>query len=161
MKSLFSILVFTLLMNCTTQKKSNYSKIEYQAGACFGLCPIFKMTINPDHSVVVDAERFTFQKGNTKSDFNKPKEGIYKTQLSDETYKILENKLDSLNINTLKEKYGDKNITDLPTSHLKITYKEGGSKSIEDYGKSGTPELRTFYQFIESLIQSQNWTKTE
>ena len=64
-----------------------------------------------------------------------------------------------MDLKNLKDYYGNKNVTDLPTSHLKITFADGTQKHIEDYGKGGTEKLDEVYQLIEDLRKSQNWTK--
>lgn len=158
MKYLLSIITFFLLMSCATTNTSKYSKIEYEAGACFGFCPIFKLTVNPDRTAVIDAERFTFTEGRTNVDVN-TKEGRFTTTIKAEDYDTLLAKLDALNIKNLKTYYGNKNVTDLPTSKLKISYADGTQKNIEDYGKHGTDGLNDLYSFIEGLRKSQTWTK--
>ena len=71
------------VVSCATPTPSNYSKIEYNAEACFGFCPIFKITVNPDRTAVIDAERFTFTEGRSKDDFSGPREGIFKTKIKE------------------------------------------------------------------------------
>ena len=161
MKYLLTLFAAVFLMSCTVQNKTNYSKIQYEAGACFGFCPMFKMTINPDRTAIIDAERFTFTEGKSKDDFSGPKEGIFKATIKEADYNKLVAMLDSLNLKSLKNYYGNKNVTDLPTSHLNITFTDGITKHIEDYGKHGTEELREVYQFLEGLRKTQTWTKVE
>lgn len=159
MKYLLTILSLTFLMSCATTTKSKYSKIEYEAGACFGFCPIFKITINPDKTAVIEAERFTFTEGRTKDDMAGEKEGTFKATIKEADYQLLLSKLDSLDFKNLKDYYGNKNITDLPTSYFNITFTDGTQKRIEDYGKGGTEQLDEVYQIIEDLRKSQVWTK--
>lgn len=161
MKYLFTLLSLVLLTSCATVSSSKYSKIEYEAGACFGFCPIFKITIHPDRTAIIDAERFTFTDGRSKDEFSGPKEGIFKATIKESDYKTLVSKLDSLNLKSLKSYYGNKNVTDLPTSKLRVTFSDGSYKEIEDYGKHGTPELDELYNFIEDLRKNQSWTKVE
>lgn len=160
MKYLLSIITIALLISCTAQSKSEYSKIEYEAGACFGTCPIFKMVINPDRTAVIEAEHFTFTKTEGRGyDTNMPKEGTFKTIIKQADYNKLISLLNGLNIKTLKNFYGSKNISDLPTSYLRITFADGSKKEIEDYGKGGTEKLDELYQFIEGLTKTQAWVK--
>ena len=146
-------------MSCATINTSKYSKIEYEAGACFGFCPIYKMTINPDRTAVIEAEHFTFTEGRSKDEFSQLKEGTFKATIKEADYKQLVAKLDSLNLKSLKTYYGNKNISDLPTSYLRITFADGTKKNIEDYGKGGTAELEELYNFIEDMRKTQTWTK--
>ena len=61
MKYLLSLFAAVILFSCGTQKnQSKYSVIEYEAGACFGFCPIYKMTIQSDRTAILEAEHFKF-----------------------------------------------------------------------------------------------------
>ena len=121
------------VVSCATPTPSNYSKIEYNAEACFGFCPIFKITVNPDRTAVIDAERFTFTEGRSKDDFSGPREGIFKTKIKEADYNKLISLLDDLDLKNLNGYYGNKNITDLPTANLRITFTDGSTKLIEVY----------------------------
>ena len=160
MKYILSLFALIFVLSCSSQKgNSKYAKIEYEAGACFGSCPIFKMTINPDRTAVLEAEHFNFSKGFSKSEFDKPREGTFRGTIKEADYNRLIMLLDNLNVKSLNEKYGERNISDLPTSHLRIHFADGTSKHIEDYGKRGTEKLAELYTFLEGLRHNQQWTK--
>lgn len=163
MKYLLGLFTIIFLFSCSSQKMSTskYSTIEYEAGACFGSCPIFKMTINPDRTAILEAEHFNFSKEFSKGEFDKPREGTFKTTIKEKDYKKLTVLLDDLNVKNLNEKYGTRNITDLPTSYLRIKFDDGSSKNIEDYGKRGSEKLIKLYKFIEDLKHNQQWEKVQ
>lgn len=162
MKYILSLCAFILLFSCTTQKTdSKYSTIEYKAGACFGSCPIFTMTINPDRTAVLEAEHFNFSKNFSKGEFSEPREGTFQAVIKEADYKKLVALLNGLDVKNLQEKYGSRNITDLSTSYLKINFTDGTSKNVEDYGKRGSEKLREVYMFIEDLRHNQQWTKVK
>jgi hypothetical protein len=162
MKYLVSLFAFILLFSCDAQKiQSKYSKIEYEVGACFGFCPIYKMTINPDRTAVLEAEHFNFTKNPSKGEFSKEREGTFKATIKEADYHKLIILLDGLDIKNLNDKYGNDNITDLPTSYLRINFADGGSKNVEDYGKNGSEKLSKLYQFFEDLKHNQQWTKVK
>ncbi len=162
MKYLFGLLTVMLLFSCSSQKNSSkYSTIEYEAGACFGSCPIFKITINPDRSAVLEAEHFNFSKEFSKAEFSKPREGTFKGTIKEEDYNKLLALLDGLDIKKLNGKYGERNVTDLPTSYLRINFTDNTSKTVEDYGKKGTEKLAEVYKFFEDLRTNQQWTKVK
>ncbi|RKS97460.1 DUF6438 domain-containing protein [Chryseobacterium defluvii] len=162
MKYVLSLFAFVLLLSCNTQKaQSKYSVIEYEAGACFGFCPIFKMTINSDRTAVLEAEHFNFTKNPSKAEFSKEREGTFKTTIKETDYNKLISLLDTLNIKSLNDKYGNNNITDLPTSYLRINFADGSSKNVEDYGKNGSEKLAQLYQFFEDLKHNQQWNKVK
>ncbi|SIQ89420.1 hypothetical protein SAMN05880574_13112 [Chryseobacterium sp. RU37D] len=149
-----------LLFSCNSQKvNSKYSRIEYNATACFGFCPVFKMTINPDRTAVFEAEHFNFNDKPSKDEFSKPREGTFKGTIKQEDYNKLITLLDGLNVKNLNDKYAEKNISDLPSSHLRVKFSDGTEKHIEDYGKHGTEKLAEVYKFFENLRKNQQWTK--
>lgn len=162
MKYLFSLLTALLLFSCSTQKNtSKYSTIEYEAGACFGSCPIFKITINPDKTAVLEAEHFNFSKEFSKAEFSKPREGTFKGTIKQEDYNKLIALLDNLDVKNLNDKYGNRNVTDMATSYLRVHFADGNSKQVEDYGKKGSEKLVEIYKFFEDLRNNQQWTKVK
>lgn len=161
MKFFLALVSFAFLLSCNSQKATKYSVVEYEAGPCFGFCPIFKMKINPDHSAIIEAERFTFTEGRTKDDGYGKKEGTFKATVKNQDYQKLISLLDAANLKSLKNKYGNHIITDLPTAHLTVQYTDGSTKKIEDYGKGGTEKLSEIYQFLEDLRKTQTWTKVQ
>ncbi|MCY0969928.1 DUF6438 domain-containing protein [Chryseobacterium wangxinyae] len=162
MKYLLSLFAAVLLISCSTQKsQSKYSTIEYEAGACFGFCPIYKMTIQADRTTVLEAEHFNFSKGTSKDEFSKPREGTFTTTIKEADYNKLVALLDGLDVKNLQDKYGSRNVTDLPTSFLRIKFADGTSKNTEDYGKRGSEKLIKVYQFFEDLKTNQQWTKVK
>ncbi|MEG1591782.1 DUF6438 domain-containing protein [Chryseobacterium sp.] len=162
MKYLFSLIAIVVLFCCQTQKmESKYSTIEYKAGACFGSCPIFKITIHQDKTAVFEAEHFNFSKGFNKSDFNKPREGTFRGNIKEKDYKKLIALIDGLDIKTMNDKYGRRNITDMATSYVRIKFADGSSKEVEDYGKNGSPKLVEVYNFLEDLRTNQDWKKVD
>lgn len=158
MKYLLSFLTLVLLLNCSANKTSIYAQVEYEAGACFGFCPIYKISINSDRTAIFEAKRFNFSRDTSSSDEN---EGTFKGTIDQVQYDKLLSILDSLNPKNLNDFYGNKNVSDLPTSYLTIKYKDASIKKIQDYGKRGTPELQNLYQFFDDLRTNQAWTKIE
>ncbi|KMQ69231.1 hypothetical protein ACM39_03780 [Chryseobacterium sp. FH2] len=160
MKYLLSLFTFIFLFSCSSQNiNSKYSEIEYEATPCFGFCPVFKITINPDRTAVFEAEHFNFNDKPSKDEFSKPREGSFKGTIKEADYNRLITLLNDLDIRNAKDKYGEKNITDLPTSYLRVKFADGSSKNIEDYGKRGSEKLSEIYKFFEDLRHNQQWTK--
>lgn len=148
------------ILSCAPQNSSKYAKIQYEAGACFGFCPIFKITINPDRTAVIEAESNTFTKSNTRGGSSEEREGTFTATLKEADYQKMITLLDGANLTSLKDEYKNRNVSDLPSSFLRINFSNGTSKNIEDYGKNGTPKLREIYDFMEGLTKTQTWTKT-
>lgn len=162
MKYLLSLFAVVVLFSCQTQKsESKYSTIEYEAGACFGFCPIYKMTIQADRTAVLEAEHFNFSKGTSKDEFSKEREGTFTATIKEADYQKLASLLNDLDVKNLKDQYGSRNVSDLPTSYLRIKLADGTSKNTEDYGKRGSEKLMKVYQFFEELKQNQQWNKVK
>lgn len=160
MKFVLICIAAFLLTSCATAHDSNYSQIRYKAGPCFGFCPMFEMTINPDRSAVIEADRFTFERGNAQN-ATQAKEGTFKTNLRDADYSKLITLINDLNVKSLNTKNGNRDVTDLPTAYLTVKHSDGAVTAIEDYGKAGTEKLKNLYRFIEDLRFSQTWTKVK
>ncbi|MBF8455783.1 hypothetical protein IV494_01195 [Kaistella sp. G5-32] len=161
MKYYLTLFLSVFLLSCTTQNPTKYSKIQYEAGACFGFCPIFKMTINPDRTAVIEAEHFTFTKNHSKGEFSEQKEGTFTATIKQADYNKMINLLNSADLRSLKDHYKNRNVSDLPTSYLRINFTDGTSKNIEDYGKNGTPKLKEIYEIMENLRLDQTWKKID
>ncbi len=125
-------------------KNYNIQKIEYETTMCFGTCPVFKLTINSDHSAKYDALKF-----------NKP-DGEFNGTIDAKTYSELVELLNYIDFPNLKENYSV-GWTDDQTCTLKITYDNGKTKTITDYGKIGTYGLDRVYSILFSLRQNQKW----
>lgn len=161
MKHLLTLVFSVFLLSCSTQNPTKYSKIQYEAGACYGFCPVFKMTINPDRTAVIEADRNTFDKANTRGESSDEKEGTFTATIKEDDYRKMINLLDGADLKSLKDQYKNRNVSDLPTSFLRVVFKDGSSKNIEDYGKNGTPELKEIYNFMEDLRLNQSWKKID
>lgn len=158
MKYLFGLIAMFFLVNCSTNKAtSQYATITYEAGACYGFCPIYKMSINADRTAIFEAKRFNFSKDAS----SEKEEGTFKGKIDEAQYMKLMTLLKYLNPKDLKNEYGNQNVSDLPTSYLTLEYKDGSLKKIQDYGKHGTPELQKLYQFFDELKTNPTWTKID
>ena len=158
MKLLFSLFALLSIFGCSTGNQSlAYAQIEYEAGACRGFCPTYKMMITSDRNAIFEAEQFNFSETRDTSG----SEGTFKGQIKEQDYQKLTAMLNDLNFSTLKGKYNDQNKSDLPTSFLRITFSDGTQKIIEDYGKNGSPALERVYQIFDDFRTNQFWRKTE
>lgn len=160
MKYLIMLFASVFMLSCATQKSQHkYSTVEYKAGACFGSCPIFTITINPDRTAIFEAEHFNFSKTFSKGEFDKPREGTFTGIIKESDYQKLIQLLDGLKVKSLNEKYGKRNVTDMATSYLTVKFADGTTKQVEDYGKKGSEKLAELYRFFEDLRHNQDWKK--
>lgn len=126
-------------------------KIEYSTGPCFGSCPIFNLTINADRTSTFFAQMYN-------KIGKKEMKGNFHTTISQDKYNELISLLNYIDFATLKDKYAV-NWTDDQGSTLIITYDNGKTKSIYDYGLLGTYGLDRVYQILFELRKNQKWTK--
>lgn len=126
-------------------------RIEYSTTGCFGTCPIFNLIINSDRTSKWDAKEYN------EID-NKEVKGSFQATLSQDKFDELLNLLNYINFVKLKDNYAVR-WTDDQSSTLKITYDNGKTKTIEDYGLIGTYGLDRVYQLLFELRENQKWTK--
>lgn len=125
-------------------KDLNIQKIEYSTTMCFGTCPKFAITINSDRTARYDA----FQ-------FNKP-DGKFSGIIDESHFIELVEALNYSNFPSLADNY--KVLwTDDQHCTLIVTYGNGKTKTIHDYGLIGTYGLRKVYDLLFNLRKNQNW----
>lgn len=138
-------------------KKFTIEKIEYEAEPCYGKCPIFELTINNDRTAVLNAIEFNSLDPNLREyKISRELKGKFKTVITNEKYQEIIDLLNYLDFPTLEDNYSIP-VTDIPGSVLKITYNQGKTKIISDYGKKGTLGLIKLYDLIENLRTNQEW----
>lgn len=152
MKYSFCLAVIMIaLISCKSARQStttsNIVSIEAKASPCFGTCPVYEMAIGNDRSALYNAIRF-----------NKNQEGRYKATIKEDDFKQLIRLIEATNFTQLQDEY-KLPVTDLPGMDLQITYNKNQVKKIHDYGARGTEELKTLYQFLSGLRESQQWEK--
>lgn len=135
--------VLILLTNCNPPS-INFQKIEFQADACFGECPVFNMTINSDGSASYDANMFN------------ERQGQFKTTIKQNYLDSLKTLINNADIFSLKDNYST-TWTDHPTYTLTVILNKDSTKKIVDYGPGGPDKLTKIYKQIFSLRQSQDW----
>ena len=159
MKYLLSLLVLIGVMSCSTSQPSKYSKIEYEVGPCFGFCPVYKITIDADRNAILEAEHFNFSEGEGKGDFDKPREGTFKSTVSKEDYDKLIALTNDADVKNLKDSYIDKRIMDASKTNLRIYFSDGTKKDIAMSAGEKPEKLKALYTYISELKQKQNWQK--
>jgi hypothetical protein len=141
-------------------KPHTIEKIEYETTGCYGTCPIFRLTIEKNGSMVFDAQEYNVIYDITKDkEINKKEmKGVYRSTLPGDDYSKLTEIINYLDFENLANAYAV-GWTDDQSCTLKITYDNGKVKSINDYGLLGTFGLRNLYDKLFSLRQTKVWTK--
>ena len=140
---LYWLTSFIVLAGCNSTKQE-ISQVDFRAGACFGECPIFTMSITGDGAANFHAEMFNKVDGNFKTVIRKPQLDSLMTLVNKSNFFSLENHYTNA-------------WTDHATYTLTVRLQNGQTKTIEDYGPSGPEKLKRVYEFIFSLRESQNW----
>jgi hypothetical protein len=118
--------------------------ITLERTACYGECPVYKLTISGDGNVVYEGERFV------KSS------GTQKYQISQDKVKELVDEFHRTNYFTLNDSYSD-GVTDFPSAITSITV-NGTTKTIDDYqGAQAPKELRELEDKIDEIANSNKW----
>ncbi len=161
MKYLLALVMLIGLVSCKTSQTSNYSKIEYEVGPCFGFCPTYKITIDADRNAILEAEHFNFSQGGSKDDISKPREGTFKGMISTEDYQKLIALTDAAQVKTLKNSYIDDRIMDASKTNLRIFFSDGTKKDIAMSAGEKPEKLKALYTFIDQLKKDQKWEKVK
>lgn len=147
----------TFVENNNNPKNYNIEKIEYETEACFGECPIFKLTIYNNREAKLNAIEYNTSNPNLwEYEISQELKGKFKTTVDNKNYREIVGLLNYLDFPTLEDYY-HLSATDLSASKLTITYNNGKKKTISDYGKIGTLGLKKVYKLISNLRTNQEW----
>ena len=127
--------------------------ITLERTACYGTCPIYKLIIKADGSILFEGERFTKTKGKAEGEISKEK-----------VRKLIEEfkKVDYFNLNG---KYDCYQMTDNPSAVTSIQI-NGKKKSIDHYHGCGDgndkfekelSKLTELENNIDEIVGTQKW----
>lgn len=145
-------------------KARKISKIQFSTSGCFGTCPIFELSLNKDSISVFKAIKFNFSNG----DFYKvltveeqivaseKVEGIFVQNISSKEFDKLVEIINYCDFENLKDSYNVWHTCDT-TGDLKITYDDGKTKIIGDYGMAGTYGLKLLYNKLLEFRFNEKW----
>ncbi|WP_419487875.1 hypothetical protein [Chryseobacterium bernardetii] len=85
---------------------------------------------------------------------------MFKSKIKISDFNTIEELLNYINFSKLKDFYSVSS-TDNPTSELTITYGNGKTKKIQDYGLAGTYGLKKLYDLLFDLRFNQDWKRIE
>jgi Domain of unknown function (DUF6438) len=132
----------------------NIEKVQFAVGPCFGSCPMFQISIEKSGSATFLAEHYNF-----KDAFNgDADEGFYTATVNKKDLDNIMSLLNYINFESLKNDYGV-TWTDDQDAKLIISYDGGKTKTIRDYGLSGSYGLRLLYKHLHDLRFNQHWKK--
>jgi hypothetical protein len=143
---LFATTVILLTLTGCGVGKMAIKEIQFDAGPCYGSCPVFKMSVSADGSASYQAKIFNRDTGYFIT--------VIKKSSLDSLCKLVA----KANVPQLKNEYSV-NASDFPAYTLYVSFKNGTAKTIADYGPSGPPELKAVYEKIFSLREYQDWRR--
>jgi hypothetical protein len=131
-------------------------QITLERTACFGTCPVYKLTIKSDGSVTFDGERFTKTVGTATGKINST------------NFRALVSEFEKIDYFSLADAYtpGTKQcprmITDLPSANTSI-HLNGREKSVSHYRGCGSEgvlqKLTALEDKIDELAGTEKWIK--
>lgn len=120
------------------------SAITAETTACFGECPIFKLTIDTEGNAQYSAIKYNKRKG------------IFSAKIAPETCHNIFDLINYIRFRSLNDEYQVR-WTDDQTIKITVTFADGYEKTISDYGKVGTFGLQRLYDEIFRLRSTQKW----
>ena len=122
----------------TPVTKSDFS-VELTRGVCFGFCPAYTVTIDGDGQVQFTGQTYTTVDGETVE------YSVDRTEVSKLVFAV-----NDMDFFSLKDRYEDPYITDLPSMEIKVT-SGGKTKSIYIYGIVGTDYPKQLDELAELI----------
>jgi uncharacterized protein DUF6438 len=130
--------------------------ITLERTGCYGMCPIYKVSISADGAVVFEGNRFVKKVGSARS------------AISDEQIRELLVAFEKINYFELSDQYAKPEdgckqwLTDHPSAITSIT-RNGKSKSVTHYygcrGVDVLKELEKLEQAIDEAVNSAQWIR--
>jgi hypothetical protein len=117
--------------------------IYYQRGACFGMCPIFNLTIYNDGHAIYEGKNFVDHIG------------FYRANVDPAALQKITDVAGSIGYFSMEEKYDNPNVTDLPSTRTGIA-KDGKLKMVTNRYK-GPKSLLTLYNALDTMIIHTDW----
>ena len=123
--------------------ESPVTKISLERTACYGTCPVYKLTVYSDGKVEYEGKDHVKEKGARSS------------KIDEKFFVRLMKKADEIGFFKLKDRY-DGLVTDLPTRITTVT-KGDVSKAVRNY-YGGPKGLHDLEQLIDEVTNSAQWT---
>ncbi|MDF2438551.1 MAG: hypothetical protein K0Q95_2927 [Bacteroidota bacterium] len=119
--------------------------IGYEKGACFGTCPVFKMTLN------AETNKATYV-GTAHVD----KVGTYEKAISDEEIMKLKAEFDKAKFLDMNDVYTNE-ISDLPSTYVSFSM-NGKTKTVKERYHA-PKELKELELILDKIANSEGWVQ--
>ena len=140
----------------TGAEGGNGDEITLERTACFGTCPMYKVTITADGTVTFNGKRFT------------KVEGVAKGKITPSDFKRMVAEFEKINYFSLPDSFAPgtpvcpRMVTDMPSAVTSIRLK-GKTKQVSHYygcGDDGVlPKLTMLEKMIDEFAATQKWIK--
>lgn len=144
---IYSSLVFIIiiLVSCSGSKnlfqnRANGPNVELYKGACFGECPVFRLSVYPDGTALYEGQRFT------------DRMGFYTRQLSEMELTALTQNLSNMHWDEY-ENYYESQLPDLA-----MTMVEHGNESFK-FREEAPLELKVLSKLLNQMANQGEWEK--
>lgn len=128
------------------KSQGTLKKISLERTPCFGACPTYKVTLNPDGTVIYEGKRYV------------EKLGRYEARVNAEDVQRINNIVNKLEFWKLKNKYTAR-ITDMPSAIVTVETSER-KKTTDNYGNQAPTELWAIEQLIDKVVAgASEWRK--
>lgn len=128
-----------------TESRPVYDTIflQYSRTPCFGMCPVFELTVYQNGKAVYHGKNFT------------DRIGVYQSQWSETALQRIQFIADSIGYFGFDEKYDNDHVTDLPSIHTSILH--GGQLKTVSNRYKGPRELHILYKALDKYIEESVW----
>ena len=123
--------------------------ITLERTECFGSCPVYRLTILGDGTVIYEGIRFAQVQGTNK------------TIISEDKIRQLVSEFQKIDYFSLRDSYEERNVTDMPSAITSLTI-NGNKKTVRHYhGDLSTPtELTELEDKIDEIVNTNQWIKS-
>ena len=137
-------------------QKIGDDSITLERTACFGTCPMYKVTVTSDGTVTFNGERFT------------KTTGVANGKISRESFRQLVSEFEKINYFSLPDRYTPgtpvcpQRITDMPSANTSIRLKGKAKGVMHYYGcgdKGALAQLTALEKKIDEVLGTQKWIK--
>lgn len=147
---IFLLLTFSFCCSCASIEKGKSewedSTIEFSRGSCFGMCPVYMLTIHGNGKVYYNGYSHT-------------KPGVDSTTISKEAVDFLFGTLKKNGFNELESQYLNTSIPDLPTATISLYHLDTKKTVQHTSGISTAPKwVNEFDYTIDSIVNVERWT---
>jgi uncharacterized protein DUF6438 len=134
------------------KREPEITRIVLERTACFGACPVYRLTVDRSRKVVFEGKAHVWEVGRQTG------------RVSKEGFRQLVSKIEEINFFSLKDRYDGKNadgsgstVTDLPTRKTSVT-RGNVTKTVENYFR-GPKGLKELEDLIDEVTNSTEWVR--